>query len=243
MSRPGSTCCSLTGGIPASLTCPGIRGCWGRWRAAPPMTPRTGGAGRPRLAGRRPGGRDRHALDLCRGGAPDAARRADRGGLVPRRAPGREDDRGRAPPGGARQVRAPGPVRRSRIRHQEPAGPNLEHLSPGQFAKAARVLQADPAGQEIAAAWIGKEKLRHALNLRARVTGSVPCERNVRDRLFAFTTRAPAMTTSPSWSASPGRIPVGERDRPRGPDRRHERHLRKPEPARQARSPPGLRIS
>ena len=47
-------------------------------------------------------------------------------------------------------------------------------------------LQADPGGQEIAAAWIGKEKLRHALNLRARVTGSVPCERNVRDRLFAF---------------------------------------------------------
>ncbi len=47
-------------------------------------------------------------------------------------------------------------------------------------------LQADAAGQEIAAAWIGKEKLRHALNLRARVTGSVPCERNVRDRLFAF---------------------------------------------------------
>ena len=32
MSRPGSTCCSLTGGIPASLTCPGIRGCWARWR-------------------------------------------------------------------------------------------------------------------------------------------------------------------------------------------------------------------
>ena len=63
---------------------------------------------------------------------------------------------------------------------------NLEHLSPAQFAKIASTLQADPAGQEIAAAWIGKEKLRHALNLRARVTGSVPCERNVRDRLFAF---------------------------------------------------------
>ena len=46
--------------------------------------------------------------------------------------------------------------------------------------------EADPAGQEIAAAWIGKEKLRDALNLRARVTGSVPCERNVRDRLVAF---------------------------------------------------------
>ncbi len=78
---------------------------------------------------------------------------------------------------------------------------NLEHLSPGQFAKVTGTLQADPAGQEIAAAWIGKEKLRHALNLRARVTGSTPCERNVRDRLF---------------------------------DRRHERRLREPEPARQA---------
>ena len=63
---------------------------------------------------------------------------------------------------------------------------NLEHLSPAQFAKITGILQADPAGQEIAAAWIGKEKLRHALNLRARITGSVPSERNVRDRLFAF---------------------------------------------------------
>ena len=62
---------------------------------------------------------------------------------------------------------------------------NLEHLSGVQFAKIVTILQADPAGQEIAAAWIGKEKLRHALNLRARVTGSVPCERAVRDRLFA----------------------------------------------------------
>ena len=63
---------------------------------------------------------------------------------------------------------------------------NLEHLSPAQFTKIMDTLQADPAGQEIAAAWIGKEKLRDVLNLRARVTGSVPCERNVRGRLFAF---------------------------------------------------------
>jgi transposase len=63
---------------------------------------------------------------------------------------------------------------------------NLEHLSPAQFAKVTGALQADPGGQEIAAAWIAKEKLRHALNLRARVTGSVPCERAARDRLFAF---------------------------------------------------------
>ena len=63
---------------------------------------------------------------------------------------------------------------------------NLEHLSPAQFAKVTGILGSDPAGQEIAAAWIAKEKLRHALNLCARITGSAPCERNVRDRLFAF---------------------------------------------------------
>ena len=63
---------------------------------------------------------------------------------------------------------------------------NLEHLSPAQFAKVTAALGSDPGGQEIAAAWIGKEKLRHALNLRARVTGSTPCERDVRGRLSAF---------------------------------------------------------
>lgn len=63
---------------------------------------------------------------------------------------------------------------------------NLEHLSQAQFAKIMGTLGADAAGQEIAAAWIGKEKLRDVLNLRARITGSVPSERSVRDRLFAF---------------------------------------------------------
>lgn len=47
-------------------------------------------------------------------------------------------------------------------------------------------LGADRHGQEILAAWIAKEKLRDVLNLRARVTDSLPCERNVRDRLAAF---------------------------------------------------------
>ena len=47
-------------------------------------------------------------------------------------------------------------------------------------------LGGDRHGQEIVAAWIAKEKLRDVLNLRARVTGSVPCERNVRDRLASF---------------------------------------------------------
>ena len=63
---------------------------------------------------------------------------------------------------------------------------NLEHLRPAQFAKVMDTLGADRHGQEILAAWIAKEKLRDVLNLRARVTGSVPCERNVRDRLSRF---------------------------------------------------------
>src|SRR5258708_3434077 len=63
---------------------------------------------------------------------------------------------------------------------------NLEHLSPAQFAKIIDTLSRDTAGQELLAAWIAKEKLRDVLNLRARVTGSAPCERDVRDRLFRF---------------------------------------------------------
>jgi transposase len=65
-------------------------------------------------------------------------------------------------------------------------GRNLANLSPGQFEKIVAILNADRYGQQAAAAWIAKELLRDALNLRARVTGSVPCERNVKDRLFRF---------------------------------------------------------
>jgi len=63
---------------------------------------------------------------------------------------------------------------------------NLEHLRPGQFAKIMDTLGGDRHGQQVLAAWIGKEKLRDVLNLRARVTRSTPCERDVRDRLFRF---------------------------------------------------------
>ena len=63
---------------------------------------------------------------------------------------------------------------------------NLEHLGPAQFAKVIDTLGSDRHGQEIAAAWIAKEKLRDVLNLRARITGSTPCERDVRGRLFTF---------------------------------------------------------
>jgi len=63
---------------------------------------------------------------------------------------------------------------------------NLENLSPEQFEKIIETLDASAEGQQIAIAWIAKEKLRDALKLRARVTGSTPCERQVRDRLFTF---------------------------------------------------------
>ena len=63
---------------------------------------------------------------------------------------------------------------------------NLEHLRPEQSAKVIDTLGADRHGQEYAAAWTGKEKLRDALNLRARITRSTPCERDVRGRLASF---------------------------------------------------------
>ena len=47
---------------------------------------------------------------------------------------------------------------------------NLEHLHPPSSPRSRASCRRSPAGQEIAAALIGKEKLRHALNLRARVS-------------------------------------------------------------------------
>jgi transposase len=63
---------------------------------------------------------------------------------------------------------------------------NLESLSPDRFAQVIEILDADGHGQQIAIAWIAKEKLRDALNLRARFRRSQPCERQVRDRLASF---------------------------------------------------------
>ncbi len=62
----------------------------------------------------------------------------------------------------------------------------MESLSAAQFGKVIETLDADGHGQQIAIAWIAKEKLRAALNLRARFSRSQPCERQVSDRLFAF---------------------------------------------------------
>src|SRR5258708_5253734 len=186
MSRPGNTCCSPTGGTPASLTCPGGRAYWGRWKAAPPMTPRTGWHRPPP-----PGGPPSvAAIDMCsiyasavRRMLPGAQLAVDLFHVVHLAVKMTGDVRRRVVRGKyGRRGRSGDPeygIKNLLVR-------NLEHLSPAQFAKVTGILGSDPAGQEIAAAWIAKEKLRHVLSLRARVTGSVPCERNVRDRLFAF---------------------------------------------------------
>jgi transposase len=63
---------------------------------------------------------------------------------------------------------------------------NVESLSQENFVKVIEILDATGAGQQAALAWIAKEKLRDVLKCRARVTGSAPCERQVRDRLFTF---------------------------------------------------------
>jgi hypothetical protein len=63
---------------------------------------------------------------------------------------------------------------------------NLQTLSPEQFAKVIETPDSDLHGQQIALAWIAKDKLRAALKLRKRITRSQPCQRQVRDRLFSF---------------------------------------------------------
>jgi len=85
---------------------------------------------------------------------------------------------------------------------------NLEHLSPGQFAKVMAALGGDPGGQEIAAAWIGKEKLRHVLNLR--VTGSPVRARRPRPALCLLRLVRPERRHP--RAAVPGQdgIPVGK---------------------------------
>lgn len=58
---------------------------------------------------------------------------------------------------------------------------NLEQLRADQFDKIMDRPGAEQYGQQILAAWIAKEKLRDPLNLRALVTGSTPCQRQVPD--------------------------------------------------------------
>ncbi len=86
---------------------------------------------------------------------------------------------------------------------------NLEHLSPDNFAQIIETLDASAEGQQVALAWIAKERLRDALKLRARITGSAPCERQVRGRLFTFYDWCAQHEDIPELAPSPARYRAG----------------------------------
>jgi transposase len=74
---------------------------------------------------------------------------------------------------------------------------NLEDLDPGHLDIIIDALDGDGDGQQIAAVWIAKEKLRRLLALRGTKTGVTPAPSAVRDRLAAFCL----------WCADHDRIP------------------------------------
>jgi transposase len=119
---------------------------------------------------------------------------------------------------------------------------NLENLRPDQFAKVIDTLDADADGQQIALAWIAKEKLRDAEPPRprhrqhaVRAAGPGPAVRLLR---LVRAERGHPRAHQPRGH----HLPLGKRDRHRDPDRRDQRTLREPEPDRQARGPHGLRV-
>ena len=118
---------------------------------------------------------------------------------------------------------------------------NLEHLSPEQFAKVTDALGRDPAGQEIAAARFGKEKLRHALNRPRHRLGPV---RARRPRPALCLLRLVRAERRHPRAAVPGQdgIPVANEIVAALLTGITNFRFRKPEPARQTRSPPGIRV-
>jgi transposase len=63
---------------------------------------------------------------------------------------------------------------------------NVEHLRPEEFDKILTTLDKDSHGQQIAIAWIAKEKLRDLIRLRATITGHPPTPAEVRAALYDF---------------------------------------------------------
>jgi transposase len=74
---------------------------------------------------------------------------------------------------------------------------NVEHLRPDQFDKVLTTLERDTHGQQIAIAWIAKEKLRDLIRLRATITATHPHPRRSAPRWATSSPGAPSMTTSP----------------------------------------------
>lgn len=65
---------------------------------------------------------------------------------------------------------------------------NVEHLRPDQFDKILTTLEADSHGQQIALAWIAKEKLRDLIRLRESISGTTPTPEQIRHTLYEFFT-------------------------------------------------------
>jgi transposase len=63
---------------------------------------------------------------------------------------------------------------------------NVEHLRPEEFDKILATLERDGHGQQIALAWVAKEKLRDLVRLRATITGHRPTPGEVRAALYEF---------------------------------------------------------
>jgi len=155
-------------------------------------------------------------------------------------------------------VKAPGDVRRRATRDKygrrgkkgDPEyglkgllGRNLENLSREKFEKVIDTLDADGHGQQVLLAWIAKEKLRDVLNLRARVTGSAPCERQVRDRLFTFYDWCTKNDAVPELAVLAGTVSRWEDEIVTAVlTGVTKHHVGEPQPHRQARSPPRLRL-
>jgi transposase len=130
-------------------------------------------------------------------------------------------------------VKATGDVRRRAVREKygrrgRPGDPeyavkgllvrNLEHLSAGQFAKVMGALSGDQHGQEIAADWIAKEKLRDVLNLRARINRSNPLRAGgPRPAVHLLCLVRPERRHPRTGHPRPHHLPVGGPERRRGP--------------------------
>jgi transposase len=65
---------------------------------------------------------------------------------------------------------------------------NVEHLRADQFDKILTTLDTDSHGQQIAIAWIAKEKLRDLIRLRESISGTTPTPEQVRHALHEFFT-------------------------------------------------------
>ena len=120
---------------------------------------------------------------------------------------------------------------------------NLEHLSPAQFGKIMDTLGGNRYGQEIAAAWIAKEKTAR----RAEPEGTHHRLRPVRapgagPPVHLLRLMRPARRHPRAGHPRRYGIPVGKRDYRGGHHRDHERHQRKHEPPRKTRGKARVRV-